>query len=48
MGMDDVTFGVTMLGAGMGGTRVTLGLLGLMMLGLGKLFPYKEEGGKEG
>ena len=27
---------------------VTLGLLSLMMLGLGKLFPYKEEGGKEG
>jgi Na+-transporting methylmalonyl-CoA/oxaloacetate decarboxylase gamma subunit len=48
MEMDNVTFGVTMLVAGMGGTLVTLGLLSLMMLGLGKLFPYKEEEGKEG
>jgi hypothetical protein len=48
MEMDNFTFGVTMLVAGMGGTLVTLGLLSLMMLGLGKLFPYKEEGGKEG
>jgi len=48
MEMDNFTFGVTMLVAGMGGTLVTLGLLSLMMLGLGKLFPYKEEAGKEG
>jgi len=33
MEMDNVTFGVTMLVAGMGGTLVTLGLLSLMMLG---------------
>jgi Na+-transporting methylmalonyl-CoA/oxaloacetate decarboxylase gamma subunit len=48
MEMDNVTFGVTMLVAGMGGTLVTLGLLSLMMTALGKLFPYKEESGKEG
>ena len=48
MEMDNVTFGVTMLVAGMGGTLVTLGLLSLMMMALGKLFPYKEEDGKEG
>ena len=44
MEMDNVTFGITMLVAGMGGTLATLGLLSLMMAGLGKLFPYKEEG----
>jgi len=48
MEMDNFTFGVTMLVAGMGGTLVTLGLLSLMMTGLGKLFPHKEETGKEG
>jgi Na+-transporting methylmalonyl-CoA/oxaloacetate decarboxylase gamma subunit len=48
MEMDNFTFGVTMLVAGMGGTLVTLGLLSLMMAGLGKLFPYKEDEGKEG
>jgi hypothetical protein len=48
MEMDNFTFGVTMLVAGMGGTLVTLGLLSLMMTALGKLFPYKEEEGKEG
>jgi Na+-transporting methylmalonyl-CoA/oxaloacetate decarboxylase gamma subunit len=48
MEMDNFTFGITMLVAGMGGTLVTLGLLSLMMAGLGKLFPYKEDEGKEG
>ena len=48
MEMDNFTFGITMLVAGMGGTLVTLGLLSLMMMGLGKLFPYKEDEGKEG
>jgi hypothetical protein len=48
MEMDNFTFGVTMLVAGMGGTLVTLGLLSLMMTALGKLFPYKEDEGKEG
>jgi Na+-transporting methylmalonyl-CoA/oxaloacetate decarboxylase gamma subunit len=43
MQMDNFTFGITMLVAGMGGTLVTLGLLSLMMAGLGKLFPYKED-----
>jgi Na+-transporting methylmalonyl-CoA/oxaloacetate decarboxylase gamma subunit len=47
MEMDNFTFGVTMLVAGMGGTLVTLGILSLMMAGLGKLFPFKEDEGKE-
>ena len=33
MEMDNFTFGVTMLVAGMGGTLVTLGILSLMMAG---------------
>ena len=48
MEMDNFTFGVTMLVAGMGGTLVTLAILSLMMTALGKLFPYKEDEGKEG
>ena len=47
MEMSNFTFGVTMLVAGMGGTLVTLWILSLMMSALGKLFPYKEEEGKE-
>ncbi len=45
--MDNVTFGITMLVAGMGGTLLTLWIMSLIMKGLGKLFPAKEEGKKE-
>jgi len=41
--MDDVTFGVTMLIVGMGGTIVTLWIMSLIMTVLMKVFPYKEE-----
>ena len=48
MEMDNFTFGVTMLVAGMGGTLVTLGLLSLMMIGPGQALPVqgrRREGG---
>lgn len=46
--MDNVTFGITMLVAGMGGTLLTLGIMSLIMAALGRLFPpVKEEGKKE-
>ena len=45
--MDNVTFGITMLVAGMGGTLLTLWIMSLIMAALGKLFPVKEEGKKE-
>jgi Na+-transporting methylmalonyl-CoA/oxaloacetate decarboxylase gamma subunit len=41
--MDNWTFGITMLVVGMGGTLAALGLLSLLMNGLKKLFPFKEE-----
>jgi Na+-transporting methylmalonyl-CoA/oxaloacetate decarboxylase gamma subunit len=41
--MDNLTFGITLLVVGMGGTLVTLGLLALIMGLLKKLFPLKEE-----
>jgi hypothetical protein len=47
MEMDNFTFGITMLVAGMGGTLITLCIMSLMMTALGKIFPYKEEEGKE-
>lgn len=47
MEMDNFTFGVTMLVAGMGGTLATLGILSLLMAALGRLFPHREEEGKE-
>ena len=43
MQMDNVTFGVTMLVVGMGGTVLTLWILSLIMSLLRKLFPYKKE-----
>ncbi|SEM81839.1 hypothetical protein SAMN04489760_1539 [Syntrophus gentianae] len=43
MEMDNVTFGVTMLVCGMGGTILTLWIMSLVMTALGKLFPYKKE-----
>jgi Na+-transporting methylmalonyl-CoA/oxaloacetate decarboxylase gamma subunit len=41
--MDNVTFGVTMLICGMGGTIVVLWIMSLVMGLLGKLFPVKPE-----
>ena len=48
MELDNVTFGVTMLVRGMGGTLLTLGLLSLVMSALERLFPGAGEKGKEG
>jgi len=41
--MDNVTFGVTVLIVGMGGTILTLWIMSLIMTLLTKIFPYKEE-----
>jgi Na+-transporting methylmalonyl-CoA/oxaloacetate decarboxylase gamma subunit len=41
--MDNFTFGMTMLIAGMGGTLLTLWIMSLIMSALGRLFPPKEE-----
>jgi hypothetical protein len=41
--MDNVTFGVTMLVCGMGGTILTLWIMSLIMGLLGKIFPYKKD-----
>jgi Na+-transporting methylmalonyl-CoA/oxaloacetate decarboxylase gamma subunit len=41
--MDNVTFGVTMMVCGMGGTILTLYILSLIMTLLGKIFPEKKE-----
>jgi hypothetical protein len=41
--MDNVTFGITMLICGMGGTILTLWIMSLVMGLLGKLFPEKPE-----
>jgi len=43
--MDDMTFGITMVVVGMGGTLLTLWILSLLMAALKKLFPYKPEDG---
>lgn len=47
MELDNFTFGVTMLVAGMGGTLLTLWIMSLIMAALGKIFPVKEEEGKK-
>lgn len=47
MELDNFTFGVTMLVAGMGGTLLTLWIMSLIMAALGKIFPVKEEAKKE-
>ncbi len=47
MELDNFTFGVTMLIAGMGGTLLTLWIMSLIMAALGKIFPVKEEAGKK-
>jgi Na+-transporting methylmalonyl-CoA/oxaloacetate decarboxylase gamma subunit len=41
--MDNLSFGLTLLVVGMGGTLVTLGILALIMSLLKKIFPFKEE-----
>ncbi len=49
--MDRMTFGITMLVVGMGGTIATLIIFSLIMAVLKKIFPYrpeKEEAGKGG
>ena len=41
--MDNVTFGITMLIVGMGGTLLTMWVLSILMGLLKKAFPYKKE-----
>jgi hypothetical protein len=41
--MDRMTFGMTMLVVGMGGTIVTLIIFSLVMSLLKKIFPYRKE-----
>ena len=41
--MDNLTFGITMMVCGMGGTILTLYILSLIMTLLGKIFPEKKE-----
>ncbi len=41
--MDNLTFGVTMIVVGMGGTLLTLWILSLFMIILKRIFPYKAE-----
>jgi hypothetical protein len=43
LGMDNLTFGITMMVVGMGGTLLTLWILSLIMTLLGRLFPYRKE-----
>jgi len=40
--MDNLTFAVTMIVVGMGGTLLTLCILSLLMVLLKKSFPYKK------
>jgi Na+-transporting methylmalonyl-CoA/oxaloacetate decarboxylase gamma subunit len=42
--MDNVTFGITMMVCGMGGTILTLWIFSLIMTLLGKIFPESKEG----
>jgi hypothetical protein len=41
--MDNLTFGVSIIVVGMGGTLLTLWLLSLLMMLLKRIFPYKAE-----
>jgi hypothetical protein len=41
--MDNLTFGVSMIAVGMGGTLLTLWILSLLMLVLKRIFPYRKE-----
>jgi len=47
--MDNLTFGVSIVVVGMGGTLLTLWILSLLMVVLKRVFPYKaeNEGNKE-
>ncbi len=40
--MDNLTFGITVLVVGMGGTIITLWVMSLIMGLLTRIFPYKE------
>jgi hypothetical protein len=40
--MDNLTFGITILVVGMGGTIITLWVMSLIMRLLTRIFPYKE------
>lgn len=46
MDMDNVTFGLTLLIVGMGGTLVALAVLAMLMSLLKKIFPVEGEEGK--
>lgn len=41
--MDNLTFGITMMVTGMGGTLLALSLFAILMKLLKILFPFKEE-----
>jgi hypothetical protein len=41
--MDNLTFGLTLIIVGMGGTLATLGLFALLMAALKRVFPFKEQ-----
>lgn len=41
--MDNLTFGLTLMVVGMGGTMVTLALLAVIMNLLKKIFPFRED-----
>ncbi|MFO7709544.1 MAG: OadG family protein [Desulfobacterales bacterium] len=41
--MDNLTFGLTLMVVGMGGTLVTLALLAVIMNLLKKIFPVRED-----
>lgn len=47
MDMDNVTFGLTVTLAGMGGTIICLWLISLIIDLIKKIFPYKETKEKE-
>jgi Na+-transporting methylmalonyl-CoA/oxaloacetate decarboxylase gamma subunit len=44
--MDHLTFGLTLLIVGMGGTLLTLFIMALVIRALTAIFPVKEEEGK--
>lgn len=46
IGMDNWTFGFTMIIVGMGGTLVVLALFAVLMVLLKKIFPFREENAK--
>ena len=45
--MDDLTFAITILVCGMGGTLLTLLAMSLVMAALGRIFPVKDGKGEE-